>query len=175
MLSNLPAPLVHALLPTLISLLLPSLNNDVEIASANARALIEDFDPRSGHEFRLAIRITLFSLQAASAIAQAGDPDTPANQAIQLRKGALALIQEADKAERRLEQLQAARTQVQEPAPAQREDLETLVNQIEEFVTVACNNRAPEPKPYKLRKIEQRLAKQREREARLAARVSLQT
>jgi hypothetical protein len=175
MFPHLPATLVRLLLIPLARFLLPTSDNDLNTAKANAQALIEDFDPRSTIEFRLAIRITLFSLEAASATAQASDPDRSVNQAIQLRKGAIALTREADKAERRLEQLRATRKQPEEPLPANQEEIEALVSKIEEFVISAREDRTPEPKPYKLRKIEQRLAKQRDREARLAARQPLQT
>ncbi len=165
MFPHLPAALVHRLLLPLVKLLLPTSDNDLAAAQATAQALIEDFNPRTGLELRLAVRISLFSLESGSALVQASEPGRSANQIIQCRRSALALIKEADKAERRLEQLRASGAQPEEPAPAEEEAIEALVTEFEQRVS---ETRPAGPKPYKLRKIEQRLAKRRERDARMA-------
>ena len=176
--ANLPDALLQAILLPLATLLLATSNNDPDLAMANARATIATYDPGTEAEFRLAVRILVLSLQGGEAAAQACTPDLPLIRVIRLRLGAVALYREADKAERRIEKIRAARAQGQEqPAdplpPAEAPAVHRAAALIEETKAIIAQASAlgtTWPKAYKLRKQEQRLAKQRDREAREAAR-----
>lgn len=106
---DLPDALVKAVLRPLAALLHGAAGNDPAAAWSAAVRTIESYAPRTEVELRLAVRIVTFSIQAGEAVAQAGAPEMPLLRAIRLRAGAVALSREAEKAERRLEKLRAAR------------------------------------------------------------------
>jgi hypothetical protein len=97
--------------------LLAACNGDLEAARKSASDAFGCYKPETELELRLAARVIGFSLQANEALAQAADPGMPLLHQIRLRSGAVSLSREADKAERRLQKLQAARRQGIPEAP----------------------------------------------------------
>jgi hypothetical protein len=167
---NVPQGLMQLLLLPLIQELLPIVGNDKDAAWESAEAATMSFNPEGVIEFRLAVRVALFNIQANKLTADANAPGLTPSCAIRVRQCALSYAREADKAERRLEKLQAARVKEdQQPEPE----------------TTEAEQAAGEPAPqaqeaaaatipaYKLLKQERRLAKQREREARKALAAAL--
>lgn len=96
------------------TLLLETCGGDEAKATEAAAQAIAIYSPRNENEILLAARIAALNLHASHALAKAARPETPKSQAARLRGSALAMIREADKAERHLRQLQDA------PEPAQR-------------------------------------------------------
>ena len=179
---DLPDSLIETLILPLIELFLAVTGGDKATAKANALKLVEVHDPKTVIELRLAVRIELFNILANQAISQACPPDLPPLVAVRLMTGGLSLIREADKAERRLEKLKAERPQAQEepqhqatmPEPGPDDESPsrnpaTVAEEIKQITAHAEANGIPFVKAYKQRKMEQRLARREEREARLQA------
>jgi hypothetical protein len=159
MLADIPQALLKVLIQPLAALLFDASDNDVKVAWENAIASVKLYAPKSETEVRLAIRTLILNIQANQAAAQASDPSTPAPQAIRTRSGAVSLIREADKAERRLNQLRAARRKAPEQATqAPKPEPQPQPEQT-----------APDNQAYRQRILEKKLAKREERDARLAA------
>lgn len=161
-LDKIPPLMLKALLLPLAKLLLQAANQDQQVAWDNAVAYVKTFDPRSASELRLAIRVAIYNLQSNEALAQAGDPATTTSQAIRLRTGAMSLARNADKAENQLKKLRSERSQSAQPAA-------------EKPAPQAPDSTRPIPliprgnQDYRQRKLEKRLARRQEREARLQA------
>lgn len=118
-----PEEVTQTLIHNLAALLLDAANGNLDQAKDAARRAIEVQKPRTEAEFRLAARITAYNLQASHALAKANRPDTADVSATRHCSTAMALTKEADKAERRLRELQAepveAQAQEEEPTPTQ--------------------------------------------------------
>ncbi|HVY15615.1 MAG TPA: hypothetical protein VHB27_10315 [Rhodopila sp.] len=114
---DLPAAFLRSILHHIAALLLQGAGGDQDEAWKAAQDLVAGNDPRTDAELRLVARIMMFTLQAGEALAQAAQPDMPLNRILRLRSGAVALSREADKAERALEKLRAARDAVQPVQP----------------------------------------------------------
>ena len=151
-------------------------------AKANALKLIEAHDPKTVIELRLAVRIELFNISANQTISRACPSDLPPLIATRVTTGALSLIREADKAERRLEKLKAARPQAQEEpqhqapvsdpyrdAESPSRDPHVVAEEIKQITAHAEASGIPFVKAYKQQRLEKRLAIRRERDARLQA------
>jgi hypothetical protein len=167
---DLPQGLMQAILLPLINELLPIVGNDKDVAWESAEAATMSLNPQSPIEFRLAVRIALFNIQANRLTAEANAPALTPACAIRMRLCALSYAREADKAERRLEKLQTARIkeQEQQPEPASPE-AEPAITPTEQTTTQAQQSPAADVPAYKRLKQERRLAKQRDRDARLKA------
>jgi hypothetical protein len=174
---NLPEGLMQAILLPLINELLPIVGNDQDAAWEAAEAATLSFNPRTVNEFRLAVGVALYNILGNRLTAEASKPGLTPACSIRMHRCALYYIREADKTERRLEKRQAARPEEPEAETIQPEPVAAPV---EATTTVdAANTEAPAPKAaqasadtipaYKQLKQERRLAKQRERDARLKA------
>ena len=158
---DIPEDLMQIILQPLIDELLPLVGNDKDRARDAAEAAAHSFDPKTGNEFRLAVRVALHNILGNRLTSDASGPDLTPACAVRMHRCALAYIREADKAERRLYQLQAERSKEdrrperQEPEPAP----EDPPSQSQESSPIPA---------YKRLKQERRLARQREREARKA-------
>ena len=181
---DIPEGLMQIILLPLIGELLPVVGNDQDRAWQSAEAATMSFNPQTLIEFRLAVRVALFNIQANKLTAEANAPSLTPSCAIRMRLCALSYAREADKAERRLETLQAARVEEEKqqfgPETPEAEPLEAEIPEAETFQAETFQAETPraEPEPsrkatapvpaYKLLKQERRLAKQRERAARKA-------
>jgi hypothetical protein len=175
--ANLPTAFLDILILPLANMLMDASGKDGQTAMNNAMAAIKAFHAVNEAEIRLAIRIATFSIQANIALAQANMPNLPLQVVVRLRQGAVTLIREADKAERRLEKLQDARKkgetlpaeppQQQEKSSVQR--AQNLIQDIEETIALAKAESIPANQAYRLKNLEKRRIKQQEREARLQA------
>jgi hypothetical protein len=104
------APVIlHTLLGRLALLFLSGANNDLTTARHAASLMLAAYNAETDNELRLAANIISFSFHALEALSQAATPDMPLNKILRLRGSAVSLSREANKAERRLGQLQAAR------------------------------------------------------------------
>ena len=181
---DLPQNLLQALLLPLMTLLLPFTNNDKDAAWDSAIAATSSFEPKTISEFRLAARIAVHNIRANQCAAKAAEPRLPTSEAIRLSQCGLSYIRDADKAERQLEKLQAARLKEEEaqpeaeqiPTPA--EDITVQAEppataQPEQPATPAAEDSVPPTATvpaYKRLKQLRRRAKQEERDARMRAR-----
>lgn len=184
---DLPEGLMQLLLLPLIEELLPVVGSDRDRAWQSAETATMSFNPRTLIEFRLAVRVALFNIQANKLTAEANAPGLTPSCAIRMRLCALSYAREADKAERRLEKLQAAhvKEEKQQPGPevpkaeipqvdAPPAEIPPAENPPAEVPSAEPSEKATAqavaaPIPaYKLLKQERRLAKQRERAARMA-------
>lgn len=166
MLADIPQALLKILIQPLAALLFDASDGDMKTAWDNAIASVKLYAPKSETEIRLAIRTLMFNIQANQAAAQASDPSTPAPAAIRIRGGAVALIREADKAERRLNELRAARRKAPEQATNQQA---TQAPKPEPQPQPEPEQPVPDNQAYRQRILEKKLAKREERDARLAA------
>lgn len=116
-LADLPDAFFRTILEQIAVLLLRGACGDMEAARQASVATLNTYDPRTEAEFRLAARILSCSLEAGEALAQAADPEMPLTRVMRLRSNAVALNREAEKAERRLEKLRAARAESLEEFP----------------------------------------------------------
>jgi hypothetical protein len=171
---DIPEGLMQAILLPLIEELLPVVGNDKDRAWQSAEAATMSFNPQTLIEFRLAVRVALFNIQANKLTAGANAPSLTPSCAIRMRLCALSYAREADKAERRLEKLQAVRMEEEKQQPDP-EGLEAEIPRTEppekatSPATSPATAQAATPIPaYKQLKQERRLAKQRERAARKA-------
>jgi hypothetical protein len=177
---DLPQSLLQALLLPLMKLLLPFTDDDKDAAWDAAVAATSSFAPQTIDEFRLAARIAVHNIRANQCAAKAAEPRLPPSESIRLSQCGLSYIRDADKAERRLEKLQAARLKEEQaqaefeqiPAPA-----DDIIAQAEPSATALAERpKAEDPVPpttdvpaYKRLKQLRRLAKQEERDARTQA------
>jgi hypothetical protein len=181
---TLPEGLMQALLLPLINELLPVVGDDQDAAWEAAEAATMSFNPHTVNEFRLAVGVALYNILGNRLTAEASKPGLTPSCTIRMHRCALYYIREADKAERRLEKLQAARTQEAEAeAEAETTRPETAATATEaptaieappaEAPTAAVPNAKPRQSTaadipaYKRLKQERRLARQRERDERL--------
>jgi hypothetical protein len=176
--NNLPEAFLDMLIHPLANMLLQtSQPRDSSTAVKNALDVVRAFNANSEAEIRLAIRIAMFSIQANIALAQADMPDLPLSVVIRLRQGAVTLTREADKAERWLHKLQAARRKgeappakpPQQPEKPSVERAQALIQDIEAVEAMVEAEGIPANQAYRLRNREKRRARQQEREARLRA------
>jgi hypothetical protein len=116
--------ILDTILGRLALLFLAGANNDLPNARLAAAQMLQSHDPQTERELRLAAKIISFSLHALEALSQAATPDMPLNKILRLRGGAVSLSREADKAERRLEQIQQARRDAIQPQPAEAHSFE---------------------------------------------------
>jgi hypothetical protein len=176
---TLPKGLLQRLLQPLVQEMLPIVGNDQDAAWESAEAATMCFNPQNVLEFRLALRIALFNIQANRFTAEASTPSLAPACAIRMARCALSYAKEADKAETKLEKLQVARreelTQPPETALRQPEPAITPARDIVPQASTAPTATTPAaPIPaYKRLKQERRLVKQRDREARLQAQAAL--
>jgi hypothetical protein len=181
--TTLPAAILETILVHLGALFLIGANDPTTARHAAAQMLAA-YDPQTEDELRLAAKIVGFSFQALEALGQAAAPDLPITRILRLRSGAVSLSREAQKAERRLDQLQTARRQgiSAQPAeiPAEPEArIEKAVNLIEDTRKVAAAAKASGQtwtQAYEERQREARIAASLKRaEARIAAHASIAT
>src|SRR6185437_2151128 len=157
-------------------LLLQGAGGDMEAAHRAAAAALSAYDPRTEAELRLAARIISFSLQAIEALAQAADPEIPLTRVLRLRTGAVSLSREAEKAERRLEQLREARQQniaedtepLPEPASSPIEKPAAQIEDNRKVAAYAQANGLTWTQALKQRRREQWLAERRGKQAKAA-------
>ncbi len=172
-LADLPEALLQTILHQIALLLLQGAGGDMETARHAAASTLSTYDPQTETELRLAARIVGFSLQAGEALAQAADPEMPLNRVLRLRTGAVSLIREAEKAERRLEKLRESRLlgYADESAPPPEPESPRIVNTtalIEDNRKVAAYAQAHGltwAEAMKQRRREQRLAERRSRQS----------
>ncbi len=168
--ADIPQGLMQAILLPLINELLPIVGNDKDAAWESAEAATMSLNPQNPIEFRLAVRVALFNIQANRLTAEANAPGLTPTCAIRMSLCALSYAREADKAERRLEKLQATRMKEQKqqhaPETTAAEPAATPAPAHAEQTTPRAQ---PNLRTYKQLKQELRLAKQRERDARLKA------
>jgi hypothetical protein len=175
---GLPKALMQRLLQPLVQEMLPIVGNDQDAAWESAEAATMCFNPGNVLEFRLALRIALFNIQANRFTAEASTPSLTPACAIRVARCGLSYAKEADKAESRLEKLQAARREEQtQPPEAALPQPEPAITPAQDIVPqasiapAATTPAAPIP-AYKRLKQERRLAKQRDKDARLQARAA---
>jgi hypothetical protein len=101
--------ILHTLLGRLALLFLSGADNDPTAARHAASHMLAAYNAETDNELRLAANVISFSFHALEALSQAATPDMPLNKILRLRGSAVSLSREANKAERRLDQLQAAR------------------------------------------------------------------
>ena len=177
---TLPEGLMQALLLPLINELLPVVGDDQDAAWEAAEAATMSFNPHTVNEFRLAVGVALYNILGNRLTAEASKPGLTPSCTIRMHRCALYYIREADKAERRLEKLQATRTQEAEAEITRPETAATATEAptaIEAPTAEAPTAEVPTAKPrqstaadipaYKRLKQERRLARQRERDKRL--------
>ena len=152
------------------------LNGDPIAARQAAAEMLEAYHPRTDDERRLAAQIVAFSFQSLQALGQAATPDLPLTRVLRLRSGAVSLTREAEKAERRLEQLQKARREGKQiqPQPAQQapqiEKAIDLIKDTAKVATAAKVNNQTWTQAYEERQREQRIqASIKRAEAKVAA------
>ena len=150
--------IMQTLLQPLVNLLLPAARDNQNAAWDAAVAATSSYSPTNLNEFQLAASIVLFNVQANHLIGEANTPGMPLNTAIRMRQCALSYVREANKAERRLEQLQASRPQEEADPPLAAQQTEDPVPSTAENPTIP---------DWKRRKQERRLAKQQARDARM--------
>jgi hypothetical protein len=119
----------------LVPLFLSSANNDPAAARQAAAQMLTAYVPETEPELSLAANIISLNLHALQALGQAANPDLPLNEILRLRSGAVSLSREAEKAERRLDQLRAARRDAAQPQP-------------ETAVATAAAREKPTPAPH---------------------------
>jgi hypothetical protein len=175
-LADLPEAFLETILHQIALLLLQGAHGDMEAARNAAAAILNAYRPQTEAELRLAARIVSFNLQALEALAQAADPETSLTRVLRLRTGAVSLSREAEKAERRLEQLRKARqqsiTEDTEPLPEPASPpIERPAAQIEDNRKVAAYAQANGltwTQALKQRRREQWLAERRGKQAKAA-------
>ena len=174
--ADLPEALLKTILHQIAILLLDGAGGNMEAAWSAAASTLRAYDPQTEQELRLAARVLSFSLQACEALAQAADPAMPLTRILRLRTGAVSLSREAEKAERRLEQLRAAplHSIAKDPEPLPEPaspPIEKPVAQIEDNRKVAAYAQANGltwTQALKQRRREQRLAERRSKQAKAA-------
>ena len=179
MLDHLPEPLLKTLLRPLVALLFEAAEEDPKAAWDSAIDAVSLYNPQTTIELRLAVRITVLNILGNQACVEASNKELPIDRSLRLSNGALALIRAADKAEVRLEQRKAARAEGQEPVEDPEELTETESPRIENAIALLDETKVVSAhaaihgvtwnQAYKQRKLEKRLAKRQEREARMQA------
>jgi hypothetical protein len=106
-----PAAILETILTHLAALFLTGAAGDLTAARDAAARMLGAHHPETEDELRLAATVTAFSFNALEALSQASVPDIPISRVLRLRGSAVSLSREAQKAERRLDQLQTARQQ----------------------------------------------------------------
>jgi hypothetical protein len=171
---DMPHLLLQNLLLPLMELLLPMSNDNQDTAWDSAIAAANSLNPTTVDEFRLAVRVSVSSIRANQCAARSmADGITP-SLSIRTAQCGLAYARDADRAERQLEKLQAARLKAEQAPPepiqaekpsAPPEDMETPAEQPAARPTAA----PPQLPTYKLLKQLRRAEKEREKTARKQA------
>jgi hypothetical protein len=99
-----------------LALLFFATAGDLTAARHAAEQMLAAYNIQSEDELILAAEIIGFRLHALDALGQAADPELPLNKTLRLRGSAVSLSREAHKSQRKLDQLQRARTK---PQPAE--------------------------------------------------------
>ena len=181
--TNLPQAILETILTRLAGLFLIGAGGDTTAARHAAAQMLAAYHPQTEDELCLAASIVSFSFQSLEALGQATTPDMPLTRILRLRGGAVTLSREADKARRRLDQLQKARQQglpaETQPAPAQPEPrIEKALDLIQDTAEVADAAKASGltwTQSYEQRQQDQRIAASLKRaEARVAAHAAAQ-
>jgi hypothetical protein len=108
---------LETILTHLALLFLTAAAGDPAAARAAAAQALAAYHAQTEEELRLASEILSFSLHALEALGQAADRELSLNRIVRLRGSAVSLSREAHKAQRRLDQLQRARTAATQPQP----------------------------------------------------------
>jgi hypothetical protein len=176
MLPNIPDALLRTLLRPLVALLFEAAEEDLKSAWDTAVEAVSLYNPQTTVELRLAVRVTVLNFLGNQACVEASNKEIPINRSLRLSNGALALIRAADKAEARLDQRKAARIEGQEPVEEPEDLTETESPRIENAIALLDKTKIVSAhaairgvtwnQAYKQRKLEKRLAKRRERDAR---------
>ncbi len=113
-----PGAILETILNHLALLFLAGAGGDMTAAKQAAAHLLAAYHPDTEGELCLAAQIASFSFHALESLTQATTPDMPMNRTLRLRGGAINLSRESHKAQRRLDELQAARLDGFEQPPA---------------------------------------------------------
>jgi hypothetical protein len=175
----LPTAILETILTRLAAIFLAGANNDATLARHAAVQALAAYHPRTETEFRLAATIIAFGFQALEALGQAATADMPLTRILRLRGSAVSLSREANKAQRRLDQLLETSPQPNQPEPQPPEippHIEKALDLIEETRTIATTAKASGltwTQSYEARQRDQRIAASLKRaEARIAAQSS---
>jgi hypothetical protein len=136
-----PGAILETILAHLAMLFLAGAGGDPIAAKQAAASLLSDYGPETEDELCLAAQIVGFSFHALEALAQAATPDMPLNRVLRLRGGAVSLSRESEKAQRRLNERQAARAEdkdVPAETPPPPPIVEKALDLIEDTRTVAA-------------------------------------
>jgi hypothetical protein len=115
----LPATIPQVIVDTILNplaLLFFAAAGNLTAARHAADQMLAAYNVQSEDELILAAEIIGFRLHALDALSQAADPDMSLNHVLRLRGSAVSLSREAHKSQRKLDQLQRARTK---PQPAE--------------------------------------------------------
>ena len=181
-LATFPAAVLETIVTRLAALFLIGACGDMEAARQAAHQMLGAYHPETEDELCLAAHIVGFSFQTLEALGQAAAPDTPVTRVLRLRGGAVNLSRQAEKAQRRLSQLQKNRlgTPVQpvetRPEPAQPSpEIEAAPDAIQIPVAAKASGQSW-TQTYEHRQREARIAASLKRaEARVAAHANAAT
>jgi hypothetical protein len=177
----------HAILDTILGRLAPLFSTGAAGDTANAHQaaaqMLASYHPETHDELRLAANIIGFSLHALEALSQAAAPDMNLTRVLRLRGGAVSLSRAAEKAQRRLDQLQKARRQgIQPEAHSQPEptqpprQIEQAIDLIQDTADIRASAKATGltwTQSYEQRQTDLRIAARLQRaERRVAARAA---
>ena len=113
---------LETILTHLALLFLTAAAGDPAAARAAAAQALAAYHAQTEEELRLASEILSFSLHALEALGQAADRELSLNRILRLRGSAVSLSREAHTAQRKLDQLQRARTAATQPQPQAQTD-----------------------------------------------------
>jgi hypothetical protein len=108
--ATLSAAILDTILGRLALLFLSGAAGDLTAARNAAARMLAAYHPQTEDELRLAAEIVGFSFHALEALPQAAGPDMPLTRIFRLRGSAVSLSRESHKAQRRLDQIQKARS-----------------------------------------------------------------
>jgi len=114
-LTDLPEAALQFVISVLLPLILPRNGGDPTAARSLALDLLEDHQPRSVRELRLAGEAVAFSLKSLTALAESAEPNLAAEKQEAAMKWACALSRSGNLAQRRLDQLQGPRKPTRQP------------------------------------------------------------
>ena len=117
MTENVNPTVLETILTHLALLFLTAAAGDPAAARTAAAQALAAYHAQTEEELRLASEILSFSLHALEALGQAADSDLSLSRILRLRGSAVSLSREAHKAQRKLDQLQRARTAATQPQP----------------------------------------------------------
>ena len=122
MTADVNSTVLETILTHLALLFLTAAAGDPSAARGAAAQALAAYHAQTEEELRLASEILSFSLHALEALGQAADRELSLNRILRLRGSAVSLSREAHKAQRRLDQLQRARTAATQPQPQAQTD-----------------------------------------------------